>query len=76
MTDRTEALLAELVELQRKQLANQEAAAARQEKAIAMQAQAVERSRRSLKGIWLILAVVCGGIILVPLLNYFSRLAR
>jgi hypothetical protein len=76
MTDRTEALLAELVEIQRKQLANQEAAAVRQEKVIAMQAQAVARSRKSLKGLWLVLAIACGAMILVPLLNYLARLGH
>ena len=58
MTDRTESLLAELVELHRRQISNQEQALARQEFAISIQQQAVARQRTALRRIWLLVAVV------------------
>lgn len=58
MTDRIESLLAELVELHRRQISNQEQALARQEHAISIQQQAVARQRTALRRIWLLVAVV------------------
>ena len=58
MTDRTESLLAELVELHRRQISNQEQALARQEHAISIQERAVARQRTAFRRIWLLVAVV------------------
>ena len=76
MTDRFESLLSELVELQRKQLANQEVALARQEKALVVQQQAVERQRKAVRLTWMFLAVVLLMLLLVPLLNVAGRMTR
>ena len=76
MTDRTEALLAELVELHRRQISNQEQALARQEHAISIQQQAVARQRSALRRIWLLVAVVMilvGGELLI---TWVVRLRR
>ena len=62
MSDRTEQLLTELVELHRRQLANQERALAGQEEAIALQRDALARQRAGLRRVWrlviLILALI------------------
>ena len=76
MSDRTEALLAELVELQRRQLANQEraiaqqaASVAQQDASVALQREAVERQRRALRVVWALIAIIVA-ILLVPTLYY------
>ena len=58
MSDRTEQLLTELVELHRQQLANQERALARQEQAVALQQEAVARQRSALRRVWRLVILV------------------
>lgn len=72
MPDRTEELLTELVELTRRQLANQERALARQDEAIAFQRGAVARQRRTLMVVWLLLAMALA-VALVPLVISWMR---
>jgi hypothetical protein len=76
MSDRTEALLAELVELQKRNLANQEIAIARQQESIVMQAGAIERQRSALKRIWLLIAFVILAVVGLPLLSWLAVVAR
>lgn len=75
MTDRTEALLAEMVELQRRFLANQEAALEGQRQAIEAQKVALQRQRGALRVVFGLIAVVLLAL-LVPLVgswfNYYS----
>ena len=58
MPDRTEELLAQLVELQRKQLANQERAIAHQAQSIATQEKAVKRQASAIRLIWVVIPLV------------------
>lgn len=58
MTDRTEALLAEMVELQRRSLANQEAALEGQRQAIEAQKVALHRQRGALRVVFGLIAIV------------------
>ena len=58
MNERIEALLAEQLELQRRQLANQERAISHQERSIAIQEQAVLRQRVALRRVWMFAAVI------------------
>lgn len=58
MSDRTETLLAELIEVQRRQLANQERAIAHQEQALAVQQAAVERQRNALRATRVLVVVL------------------
>lgn len=76
MTDRTEALLAELVELQRTQLSNQEVMMARQEKAVAAQQAAIERQRRFSRLMWLFIGALVAIMLVVPTLDFFARNGR
>jgi hypothetical protein len=76
MSDRTEALLAELVELQRRQLANQEraiaqqtASVAQQDASVALQREAVERQRKAMRIVWALVAIAAA-VALVPMLYY------
>ena len=73
MTDRTESLLAELVELQRRQVANQERAIAQQTESIAIQAQAVERQRVALRRVWALIGLVLLLIVGWPMLAWLLR---
>ena len=81
MTDRTEALLAEMVELQRRVLAHQQEALeqqrlaiANQEKSIAIQAMVVERQRTALKKIWILIGIVLALMLGIPALNFVLRM--
>jgi uncharacterized coiled-coil protein SlyX len=65
MSDRTEQLLAEILEINRRTLANQERAIARQEEAIIVQREAVARQRRVLR-VLIPLFVIVFVVILVP----------
>ena len=58
MTDRTEQLLSEIVELHRRQLANQERALAGQEQAVALQQEAIARQRSALQRVWQLVILV------------------
>ena len=82
MTDRTETLLSELVELQRRQVANQERgiahqerAIAQQEQSIAIQVQAVARQRGALRIVWILLALLVPMIAML-LLNWIDAARR
>jgi hypothetical protein len=64
MSDRTEQLLAELVDLQRRSIAHQEQSMAqyqeamtRQERALALQAEGVARQRFAMRMIWVLMAL-------------------
>jgi hypothetical protein len=76
MSDRTEALLAELVELQKRNLANQEIAIARQQESIVLQSGAIERQKAALKRIWLLIAFVILAVVGLPLLSWLAVVAR
>jgi hypothetical protein len=76
MSDRTESLLAELVELQKRNLANQEIAIARQQESIVLQSGAIERQKAALKRIWLLIAFVILAIVGLPLLSWLAVVAR
>lgn len=76
MSDRTESLLAELVELQKRTVANQELAIARQQESIVLQAGAIERQKSALKRIWLLIAFVILAIVGLPLLSWLAVVAR
>ena len=80
MSDRTEALLAELVELQRRQLANQEEALAGQRRSIDAQASsvelqrlAVERQRKALRIVFTLIAIVVFLMFVPTLFLWFYR---
>lgn len=79
MTDRTEALLAEMVELQRRSLANQEAALEGQRQAIEAQKLALHRQRGALRVVFGLIAVVVLAM-LVPLawswVQYYAMRGR
>ncbi len=83
MSDRTESLLAELVDLQRRHLVNQEHAIAqqaesiaRQKESVAIQAQAVARQKKALRTIWFILALIVVIAFLVPTLSMLAARGR
>ena len=69
MTERTEALLAELVDLHRKQLANQERAIAQQQHSVALQEEAVRRQKTALRRVWLLVGALAA-VIVVPYMIY------
>jgi len=58
MSDRTEQLLAEILEVHRRQLANQELAIARQEEAVALQRDAIARQRGAITRSWRLVVLV------------------
>lgn len=81
MSDRTESLLGELVDLTRRQLANQEQALAvqqrsieKQEQAVVMQAEALERQRTALRRVWGLIALILALIVIPWGLNVALRL--
>jgi hypothetical protein len=83
MSDRTEALLTELVELQRRSIANQERAIAQQTEAVARQAQsiaiqadAVARQKKALRTVWVILGLIIVIGFLVPTLTMIAARGR
>ena len=76
MTDRTDALLAELVELQKRQIANQESMMARQAEAVVRQQEALGRQRKFNRSMWIFIAVIIAMILVVPLLNLVGRTGR
>jgi hypothetical protein len=83
MSDRTEALLTELVDLQRRTIANQERAiaqqteaVARQAESIAIQADAVARQKKALRTVWLILALIIVIGLLIPTLTMLATRGR
>jgi hypothetical protein len=83
MSDRTESLLAELVDLQRRHLVNQEHAIAqqaesiaRQKESVAIQAQAVARQKKALRTVWVILAIVVVIGLLYPMLTMIAARGR
>ena len=67
MSERIEALLAELVEIQRQQLANQSASIEQQRLAVEQQCIAVERQQRVVRLLRPALAVVIFGILAILL---------
>jgi hypothetical protein len=73
MTETTDSLLAELVELQRRQLANQERHIATQEEAVARMRKSIEANRKTQKWIWGFVIVIFLTAYLVPLLNWLVR---
>jgi uncharacterized membrane protein len=73
MTDRTDALLAELVELQKRQLDNQELMLTRQEQAVARQQEAIRRQRKFNRLMWIFIGVVIAVMLLAPALNFLAR---
>lgn len=83
MTDRTATLLAELVELQKRQVANQESmmalqeqVAARQQEAIRRQQEAIRRQRKFNRSMWIFTGVLVAMMFVVPVLNFFARAGR
>ncbi len=72
MTDRTEALLAEMVELQRRSLANQEAALEGQRQAIEAQQVALQRQRGALRVVFGLIALVTAFMIVPMIWGWFS----
>ena len=76
-SDRTESLLAELVELQRRQISNQEQALARQDQALArqehaisVQQQAVDRQKSAVRRLWLVIVIVGGALVVLPIVSW------
>jgi Mg2+/citrate symporter len=76
MTERMESLLAELVEMQRRQLANQERAFAAQQEALARQQEASRRAKRLTFVINAVLILVVIGIVVIPILDMLTRMKR
>lgn len=76
MTDRTEALLAELVELQRRQVKNQEHALERQEYAISVQQVAVARQQSALRRAWVLIGLIALIIVGMPVITWVVRPGR
>ena len=74
MNERSEQLLAELVEITRRQLANQERAIAQQVESVKLQAEAVARQRVALRRVWWLIAFVILAIVGIPVLNFFLRM--
>lgn len=73
MTDQTDALLSELVDLQRRALANQERALAHQEQSL-LRLQASARRARSVQWMsWIVIALVVATLFLGPVLNWIGR---
>lgn len=77
MSDRTESLLAELVELQRRQISNQEQALARQDQALArqehaisVQQQAVDRQKSAVRRLWLVIVIATVVLAGLPVLSW------
>ena len=58
MADRTEQLLGDILDVLRRQVANQDHAMARQEAAITMQRESIARQRTTLRVLWIALAFV------------------
>jgi len=58
MSDRTEQLLADILEVLRRQVANQEHAIARQDESVGIQREAVARQRTALKRIWMLIILI------------------
>jgi hypothetical protein len=73
MTDQTDALLSELVDLQRRALSNQERALANQEQALVRQRAGVRRARTMLWLSWILVAILVASLFIVPLLNMIGR---
>jgi hypothetical protein len=73
MTERLESLLAELVALQQKELANQERALALQEKAHVRLQEATRRSKRLYLFISLVLLLAVAMTVIAPALNFIAR---
>jgi uncharacterized membrane protein len=73
MTDRTNALLAELVELQKLQVYNQELMMARQEQAVARSAEAIRRQQKFNRSMWIFIGVLVAMMLVVPALNFLAR---
>ena len=76
MTDRTDDMLAELVELQRTQVYNQELMMARQVQAVAAQQLAIVRQRTFNRSMWIFIGVLVVMMLVVPVLNFFARTRR
>jgi uncharacterized membrane protein len=76
MTDRTDALLAELVELQKLQVYNQELMMARQEQAVARQQEAIRRQRKFNRSMWIFIGVLVAMMLAVPALNFLVRMGH
>jgi hypothetical protein len=76
MTDRTDALLAELVELQKLQVHNQELLMARQEQAVVRQQEAIRRQRKISRSMWILIGVLVSVMFVVPILNFLARTGR
>lgn len=76
MADRTEQLLSDILDVLRRQLANQEHAIARQEEAITIQREAVARQRTALKRVWALLVLVIVMILALYAAGWVQWLAR
>jgi K+-transporting ATPase A subunit len=76
MTDRTDDLLAELIELQRTQVYNQELMMARQAQAVAAQQRAIVRQRKFNRSVWIFIGALVVMMLVVPVLNFFARTRR
>jgi heme/copper-type cytochrome/quinol oxidase subunit 3 len=77
MIERTDSLLAELVELQRRQVTNQEHAIANQEKAHERMNKSIQDARRRSQILmWVFIVAVLLVFLPVPLLNLLARLGH
>ncbi|HEY0997403.1 MAG TPA: hypothetical protein VGD77_15520 [Gemmatimonadaceae bacterium] len=76
MTDRIEALLAEMVELQRRSVANQEAALEGQRQAIETQQLALHRQRGALRVVFGLIAVVVLSVLVPWAWSWFTFYSR
>ncbi len=74
MTDRSEQLLTELVELARRQLKNQEHAIAEQAASVELQREAVARQRVALRRVWWLIAFIVLAVVAIPLINLALRM--
>jgi type VI protein secretion system component VasF len=58
MPERTEQLLSEILDVLRRQVANQEQALSRQEEAVAIQRDVVARQRVAFKRVWMLIVLI------------------
>ena len=76
MADRTEQLLSDILEVLRRQVANQEQALTRQEDAIAMQREVVARQRKALRWVWMLMIFVLALIAIPYAISWGQWFAR
>jgi hypothetical protein len=75
-TDRTDALLAELVDFQKLQVHNQELMMARQEQALFRQQEAIRRQRKVNRSLWILTCILIAMMMVVSALNFLARVGH